>query len=90
MSDRKPRGRPDVLTRSTRRQRMLYDRSSNTFHELNETAEFIWGLCDGTNTIEKIEQKLREHFDVPGNADVRGDIQRTLSTLNKKGLLQES
>ena len=90
MSDWKPRGRPDVLTRSSRRQRMLYDRSSNTFHELNETAEFIWGLCDGSNTIENIEEKLRQHFEVPSNADVRGDIQRTLTNLEKKGLLQES
>ena len=52
MSELKPRGRPEVHTRDTSRQRMLYDASTNTFHALNETAEYIWTLCDGRHTLQ--------------------------------------
>ena len=42
------RGRGDVVTRSFRRQRVLYDSVGKTSHVLNETAEFIWNppRCD--------------------------------------------
>ncbi len=87
MSPLKPRGRPDVSTRSTRRQRMLYDSTSNTFHVLNETAQFIWELCDGEHSVEEIEEEIRAHFDVPPGVDLRADVERTLAALEKKGLL---
>jgi pyrroloquinoline quinone biosynthesis protein D len=66
---------------------MLYDSSSNTFHVLNETAEFIWELCDGEHSVDEIEDEVRAHFDVPEGIDLRTDIERTLAALEKKGLL---
>ena len=88
MSELKPRGRPDVHTRATSRQRMLYDSATNTFHVLNETAEFIWSLCDGQHTILQMEDEIRAHFEVPAGIDLRGDIEHTVATLHKKGLLE--
>ena len=89
MSELKPRGRPDVHTRDTSRQRMLYDSSTNTFHALNETAEYIWTLCDGRHNLRQMEEKIRAHFDVPADIDLQVDIEHTIVTLRKKGLLAE-
>ncbi|MFQ5766929.1 MAG: PqqD family protein [Acidobacteriota bacterium] len=82
-----PERRPDVQTRSGTRHRLLYDGRDNVFHELNETAEFIWNLCDGLHSLDQMEQAMRQHFDVPSGVDIRADIQRTLKTLEKRGLL---
>jgi hypothetical protein len=89
MNELKPRGRPDVHTRATSRQRMLYDSSTNTFHVLNETAEFIWTLCDGRHTLRQMEERIRAHFDVPPAIDLQTDIEHTIVTLRKKGLLED-
>jgi len=83
----KPRSRSDVMTRAVRSQRILYDNTSKTSHLLNETAEFIWNLCDGEHTISDIAAEVRVFFDVPADADLEGDIQRTVDVLMKKGLL---
>jgi PqqD family protein of HPr-rel-A system len=85
----RPRARPDVLTRSSRRQRLLYDPRANTFHVLNETAELIWSLCDGRHTLEEIGEEVRRHFDVPQGVDLSADVERTIESLRRKGLLQE-
>ncbi|MFQ5668949.1 MAG: PqqD family protein [Acidobacteriota bacterium] len=87
MTEWKPRSRPGVHARSTRRQRMLYDSASNTFHVLNETAEFIWELCDGKHTVEEMEQEISANFEVPRGADVRTDLENTLLALERKALL---
>jgi hypothetical protein len=86
----KPRSRPDVITRAVRSQRILYDNLSKSSHVLNETAEFVWNLCDGEHTISEIAAEIRASFDVPADADLEADIERTLGVLMKKGLLVTS
>ena len=87
MTTMKPRSRSDVITRAVRSQRILYDNLSKSSHALNETAEFIWNLCDGEHTISEIAVEVRAFFDVPDEADLESDIERTLGMLMKKGLL---
>ncbi len=87
MEGLKPRSRSDVLIRSIRNQTVLDDNVSKTQHVLNETAEFIWNLCDGEHTVAQIAQEVRLAFDVPEDADVEADIERALSVLTRKGLL---
>jgi len=87
MSSLKPRSRSDVITRDVRSQRVLYDNLSHSSHVLNETAEFIWNLCDGEHSIAELAVEVRAFFDVPGDVDLEGDIQSTLKILDKKGLL---
>jgi hypothetical protein len=76
-----------VITRDVRSQRVLYDNVSHSSHVLNETAEFIWNLCDGEHSIAELAVEVRAFFDVPGDVDLEGDIQSTLKILDKKGLL---
>jgi pyrroloquinoline quinone biosynthesis protein D len=87
VSTLKPRGRGDVVARSFRRQRVLYDSVGKTSHVLNETAEFIWNLCDGRHSVEDISREIKEHFEVPPGIDIEEDVRRTLLVLKKKGLL---
>ena len=87
MTTIKPRSRSDVITRAVRSKRILYDNLSKTSHVLNETAEFIWNLCDGEHTVAEIATEVRAFFDVPADADLEADIERTLGVLKKKGLL---
>ena len=90
MSSLKPRSRSDVITRDVRSQRVLFDNVSHSSHVLNETAEFIWNLCDGEHSIAELAAEVRAFFDVPGDVDLESDIQSTLKILDKKGLLVPS
>lgn len=87
MTTMKPRSRSDVITRAVRSQRILFDNLSKSSHILNETAEFIWNLCDGEHSVSAIASEVRTFFDVPPDADLEADIERTLGVLMKKGLL---
>jgi len=87
MDTLKPRSRSDVITRDVRNQRVLYDNASHSSHVLNETAEFIWNLCDGEHSVEEIALEVRASFEVPPDIDLEADILNTLRILEKKGLL---
>ena len=87
MTTLKPRGRSDVITRDVRSQRVLYDNISHSSHVLNETAEFIWNLCDGEHSLSELAAEVRAYFSVPEDVDLETDILHTLTNLEKKGLL---
>lgn len=67
---------------------MLYDPESDKVHVLNETAALIWNLLDGTNTIEKIEEILRQTFKDAKTRDISGDVKETLEKLKQEGLIR--
>ena len=71
MSDWKPVGRSDVRSRQQGEELALADPDNSKVHFLNETAEFIWELCDGEHTLGDIEAEIRACFDVPPEADLR-------------------
>ena len=66
---------------------MLYDSRRDRIHVLNETAELIWQYCDGEHTLADIEKDIRANFDVSPDIDVRGDVERAVLSMEKKGLL---
>lgn len=63
--------------------------SGDEIHVLNETAAFIWRLCDGRHTPAEIEAALRDEYAVPPDHDAKGDISRTLADFRAKGLLAD-
>jgi coenzyme PQQ synthesis protein D (PqqD) len=87
MNERKPVGRPDVTARRAGEEWALADSRNDRVHYLNETAEFIWELCDGEHSVSEIEAEVRASFEVPAGVDLRSDIERTLALLGRKGLL---
>ena len=64
--------------------------NGDDIHVLNETAAFIWRLCDGQHTLPQIEAALREEYAVPPDHDAGGDITHTLADFRAKGLLEEA
>lgn len=90
MSTLKPRSRSDVITRDVRSQRVLFDSVSHSSHVLNETAEFLWNLCDGEHSVAELAAEVRAFFDVPADVDLETDIHNTLNSFRKKGLLVPS
>ncbi len=67
---------------------LLYAHDAKAIHVLNPTAKLIWDHCDGKHTSMDIAQILRQHFAIPDNHDVVGDVEHTLATFASRGLLQ--
>lgn len=61
---------------------------------MNSTALFIWNLCDGKNSVDDIERKIREAYNLEGSGinedDLHGHIERFLPILEKAELLSPS
>ena len=73
--------------RSSRDQPALYDPSGDRIHVLNETAEFIWHLCDGKHTLDDIANQIRLQFDVPEDVDLSSDVEHVIAAMLRKDLL---
>lgn len=87
MSDRLPLVKSSIQTTVVGGETLVT--SGNEIHVLNETAAFIWRLCDGKHTLPEIEAALRKEYAVSPDHDVGEDITRTLTDFWKKGLLEE-
>lgn len=68
---------------------VLYNSHQKAVHVLNTTAQVIWELCDGSHTLEEIEQEIKKRFAVPEGYDLIGDIRQTLTTFTEKGILEQ-
>ena len=44
---------------------VIYDEDTTDLHHLNPTATVVFGLCDGTSTMEEISADIADAFDVP-------------------------
>ena len=68
---------------------VVLDRSADLVHQLNQTARFIWELCDGQSTTRDIADRLVEAFDVdPAGAEAA--VTATLREFERLGLLEHS
>ena len=76
-----------VSSRRLGEELMLYDSENDKVHVLNEIAAFIWKLLDGTNTVEDIENILRQRFKDTSPKDISGDIKETLERLKVQRLI---
>jgi len=69
---------------------LLYDVQAGAIHILNKTADLIWDLCDGRNSVEDMLKQLHENFSVGSEHDLSSDLSQALSNFNQKGLLQNT
>ncbi len=60
--------------------------SEKQFHQLNETAAFIWNYCDGKHDIVQIENLLFETYDT-SKENIKNDLQNILKEFKDSGLL---
>lgn len=59
---------------------------SNEFFYLNETASFIFLLCDGLNSIEVIQKSIQKEYEAESQI-IKTDIVRVIRDLQWKGII---
>jgi len=67
---------------------MLFDESDDAVHVLNGSAAFIWDCLKAPVTADKIEDIMRQEYDLAKVPDVPVIIQRALSDLLAKKLIE--
>lgn len=65
----------------------LFDARGDRVHLLNETAFALWQLCDGMTSPEEMAAGICDLFD-EGAATVMADIDRALTELSERGLIE--
>jgi hypothetical protein len=66
---------------------VLYSLECEIAHSLNSSAKAIWELCDGSNSIVDISQKLGKRFGCSGT-DLLPDVTTTVTKLQRLFLLK--
>jgi len=67
---------------------MLFDEKTDKIHTLNSSATFIWECMRTPSSIEQIEERVRDVFDVGDfDADLPELIRTTVRELKEKGLI---
>ena len=84
---KKPKARQDITVQNMGDEVLLYDSDSENVHVLNHTAHLIWGLCDGKNTVEDIQEKMQRQFPGSEELDLIEDILMTVHDLKEKKLI---
>ncbi|EGV18568.1 HPr-rel-A system PqqD family peptide chaperone [Thiocapsa marina] len=66
---------------------VVLDAATGYIHQMNPTAALIWKLLDGGTSIESIEARLSEEFDLD-DAEARRDVLGFVEQLQRAGLLE--
>ncbi len=89
MSSKKPTRKNGIYAQQVGKEWMLYDNDKGAVHVINSAAEFIWRLCDGSNSIDKIKQELMNAYDISDGDDLNKDIDNILKEFDELGVLQD-
>jgi hypothetical protein len=80
--------RLDVAEQQVGGERMIFDESADRVHVLNGSAAFIWDCLKLPVTVSQVEERLRTEYDMTSGIDLSTAITRTLTELQKKGLVE--
>jgi len=75
-----------IITRDVDGELLIYDRTRDRAHCLNETAAAVWKLCDGCTSIPELTRTIGRSRGVPVNEII---IQLALKQLSANHLLVE-
>jgi Coenzyme PQQ synthesis protein D (PqqD) len=78
----------DVVARRLGDRTVVVNLRTNRIYELNPTAARLWELLEAGCERGRIEQTLLEEYDAD-HAKVRREVDVTLATLSKEGLINE-
>lgn len=85
--NRMPKRKDNITIQNLGDETILYDPEKENVHVLNHTAQAIWNLCTGNNTIEDIHKSLIKLFPSTSQAELLGDLQVTINDFGKKSLI---
>jgi hypothetical protein len=75
-----------VYVRDLDGEQVVYDPASHEIVVLNETAAFVFGLCDGTRSVVDLLRALEQRYDAPVDR-LRSDLLAVLDDLRAKRLI---
>jgi PqqD family protein of HPr-rel-A system len=81
--------REDVSARIIGGELVVLDREGGRVHQLNATASYIWGRCDGRLTEAEIADDLAEAYGVE-RSQAASDVGALVSQFRELGLLESS
>lgn len=81
-----PQVRDDLTVSSVEGELVVLDESNGNVHKLNQAGTVAFGFCDGSTSIQEIQERLVEHFDVTPDVALR-DLKLLLQTLHDHHLL---
>lgn len=82
-----PRRRPNLSQRMIGGEWVVLDRNGEKVHQLNATASFVWGRCDGQASESDIARQLADEYDVqPGQA--ASDVAALVERFRELGLVE--
>ncbi len=84
----KPLKKDGIMSRKTGDEWVLYDTDEKSVHIVNSTAEFVWSLCDGTNTLKDIADKMRHTFNAPDGADLEKSVDSIIKNFSDLGIME--
>lgn len=82
----RPLRKGEIVQRGTDQTWAIYERESDSLHELNASARAIWELCDGETTPEEMAKALSELTGMELQ-EALGEVTRTIHTLKSSGLV---
>ena len=83
---KRPNRRTEFEERVVEGEMVIMDKESEQIHQLNQTASFIWQLCDGDHDQQQIAEALATAFEIDANT-AETDVADTLNKLEEIGLL---
>lgn len=85
----RPNRRTEFEERVVEGEMVVMDKESEQIHQLNQTASFIWQLCDGDHDRKQIAEELAAAFEID-SVTAEADVADTLNKLEEIGLLVSS
>jgi methyltransferase-like protein len=82
----RPNRRTEFEERVVEGEMVVMDKESEQIHQLNQTASFIWQLCDGDHDRQQIAEELAAVFEID-SVTAEADVADTLNKLEEIGLL---
>jgi len=84
----KPRKQTDVKEEELDGEYLVYDSETETVHNLNPTASFIWSLADGTRSVSFFIEEIHSSDPDIAKDKVRKDVVECLDKLRESGLIE--
>jgi Mg2+/Co2+ transporter CorB len=82
-----PLRKDGVLSRKLGKEWMLFDPEKGAIHIINAMAEFVWNMCDGSHSLDEMERRLKDVYQVPDGANLNRDLQSIIQSFTSMGLL---
>jgi len=71
---------------SSKRETLVFNPETGEIKLLNDTATFVWNLCDGKHSVEDIATRIIEEYDIDYNV-CKSDLTDLLHKLEEMKLI---